>query len=97
MTIFRLFKFRSKYTPQEITEPQEKSPLSVGSTMFSAQIGQRAIVSQTIEANHLGRIYYQNTYWFGCGLNDAYIPEGTVVEVLERHGTTWLVRPCHGA
>ena len=53
----------------------------------------RAIVSKTIDANHPGRIYYQNTYWFGCGLNDAYIPEGSIVKVLERRGTTWLVKP----
>lgn len=53
----------------------------------------RAVVSNAITANQLGRIHYQETYWFGCALNDVSIPEGTIVEVLQRRGNTWLVKP----
>lgn len=52
-----------------------------------------AVVSVEISPDSLGRIYYQSTYWFGCSLNDVYIPEGAVVEVLKRRGNTWLVTP----
>jgi len=63
----------------------------VASSLFPAS--DRAVVSDPITSNRPGRIRYQDTYWFGCALNDAYIPEGTIVELLERRGNTWLVTP----
>ncbi|MGB3494258.1 MAG: NfeD family protein [Elainellaceae cyanobacterium] len=53
----------------------------------------QAVVDADINPDSQGRIYYQSTYWFACSLHDIYIPEGTVVEVLERRGNTWLVTP----
>jgi len=52
-----------------------------------------AVVDQSIFPGQLGRIYYQSTYWFGYATADMDIPAGSLVEVLSRQGTTWLVRP----
>ncbi len=70
--------------------PSHRSELSASSLFPKPN---RAVVSAEINPDSLGRIYYQSTYWFGCSLNDTYIPEGTIVEVLERRGNTWLVTP----
>ncbi|NEQ98708.1 MAG: hypothetical protein F6K30_18645 [Cyanothece sp. SIO2G6] len=67
-------------------------PLSATTTSFFAT-SDYAVVSQTIAPGYLGRIYYQGTYWFGCTTATVEISEGAKVEVLSRHGTTWLVRP----
>ncbi|MEB3357225.1 MAG: NfeD family protein [Synechococcales bacterium] len=67
----------------------EKIP--VPSSLFPTS--DHATVVNAITPNQLGRIRYQDTYWFGCALHDVHIPEGTVVEVLERRGNTWLVTP----
>lgn len=68
-----------------------KTRESISSSLFLES--HHAVVSDAITSHCLGRIYYQNTYWFACALNDVYIPEGVIVEVLERRANTWLVRP----
>jgi membrane protein implicated in regulation of membrane protease activity len=69
---------------------------TVGTVFTSSSLfldSNRAIVSDDITAGRRGRIYYQDTYWFGCALNDVDILKGAVVELLERRGNTWLVKP----
>ncbi|NEQ97953.1 MAG: hypothetical protein F6K30_14740 [Cyanothece sp. SIO2G6] len=55
-----------------------------------------AIVSDAINPGQLGRVYHQATYWFGCALDDVYIPKGSIIELVERQGNTWLVKPIAG-
>ncbi len=64
---------------------------SVVTSIFSKR--NCAVVSQPIYRGYLGRIYYEGTYWFGYTEEEIDIPEGTVVEVIKRQGTTWLVKP----
>ena len=84
MTIFSLLS-------RNQSDRASKNTTSISSSLFP--MSDRATVSDEITSDHLGRIYYQSTYWFGCSANDIDIPEGTIVELLELRGNTWLVRP----
>ncbi|MEM9213683.1 MAG: NfeD family protein [Cyanobacteria bacterium P01_F01_bin.150] len=86
MTVFNVLKRRCDRASRS---PQKSNPSR--SLLFPE--GDRAVVLQSIEPDHLGRISYQGTHWFACGINDVYIPENTLVKVLSRRGTTWLVQP----
>lgn len=54
--------------------------------------GDRAVVANAITPGCMGRIYYQSTYWNGYTADSLCLAEGSVVQVLERRGNTWLVR-----
>ncbi|MBD1997309.1 NfeD family protein [Leptolyngbya sp. FACHB-541] len=51
------------------------------------------VVVETIKPGRRGRIAFQATSWFGVYDGNEELLPGAIVEVLERSGTTWLVRP----
>lgn len=86
MTIFDFLQLSG----DRLSRPPQESNRGISSLFLE---GDRAVVLETIEPDHLGRISYQGTHWFACSVNDIYIPEQTIVKVLDRRGTTWIVQP----
>ncbi|NER79532.1 MAG: hypothetical protein F6K42_08095 [Leptolyngbya sp. SIO1D8] len=52
----------------------------------------RAMVVRDILPERRGRISWSNTTWFAISTDNFRIPAGTVVELLDRDGNTWLVK-----
>lgn len=63
------------------------------STYFTHSHQNCGVVVETIKLGRRGRITFQSTSWFGVYDGDEELLPGTIVEVLERSGTTWVVRP----
>lgn len=51
----------------------------------------RAVVVRDISPEQRGRIAWRNTTWFAVSDQNIHIPAGTIVDLLEREGNTWLV------
>lgn len=54
---------------------------------------QRAYIIQKVTRTTPGRVHYQATSWFAVSKNNAPIESGTLVDLLERHGNTYVVQP----
>lgn len=65
-------------------------------TLYDQQEASRiAIVTRTISSGKIGRIKYSSTYWNARSVDEASIPAGTEVYLIERSGNTWLVSASH--
>lgn len=53
---------------------------------------ERAKVVRDILPGRRGRIAWGNTTWFALSNENIYLPAGTIVDLLDRDGNTWLVQ-----